>query len=85
MLIAIHLMCAATAVAIAVLLLRAANTSRSGMQFHTGVCFAMLAVANLMVVADRIWSPEPWLTTLRLALSVLAIGTLLRGLLAGEN
>ena len=85
MLIAIHLLCAATAFAIAVLLLRAWHVSRSGMQLHTGVCFAILTVVNGIVAFDRWSGPPNDFSTLRLSLSVLAVGFLLYGIVVKEH
>lgn len=84
-LIAIHLLCAVTAAAICAIMLRSWHASRAPMQLHVGACFALLAVVNTIVVYDRLAPPPNEFATLRLSLSVVAIGFLLYGILIRER
>ena len=85
MLIAIHLLCAATAAAIAITLARAWRVSGSPMQLHIAICFGLLFVVNAFVALHDYLDFPPAMVTARLALSVLAIGFLLYGLLIKER
>lgn len=85
LLIGIHLLCAGTAAAISLIMLRSWHETRAAMQFHVGLCFLMLALVNAIVVMDRLTPPaNAWATT-RLLLSVCAIGVLLYGVLIRER
>ncbi len=49
---AVYILCALTAVACAVLLLRAYRSSQSRLLLWSGLCFAGLAVSNIMLFID---------------------------------
>jgi hypothetical protein len=49
---AVYILCALTAVACAVLLLRAYRSSQSRLLLWSGLCFAGLALSNIMLFID---------------------------------
>lgn len=61
------------------LLIRQYRRSPSPVLLWSGACFVLLALANLMVVVDRLILPDINLRTVRLALTLLAISVLLFG------
>ena len=85
LLIGIHVMCAATAAAIAAIMLGSWHQTRAAMQLHVGLCFLLLTVVNGIVVCDRLAPPANEWGTTRLAISVVAIGFLLYGVLFRER
>jgi hypothetical protein len=85
MLIAIHLMCAATAAAISIILIRAWRASASPMQLHTAICFGLLGVVNVLVVLQKEMQFPSEMVTVRLAVSVVAVGFLVYGVLIKER
>lgn len=85
MLVVIHALCAVTACAIAALMLLSWHRSRSPMQLHVGACFVLLGFVNAIVIFDRLHGPANEYATLRLTISVLAIGVLLYGILIKER
>lgn len=74
---AVYLLCLLTSVVCAVLLLRAWRSGRSRLILWTAVSFGFLALANLMLVADRVLFPEVYLTPVRQAASAVALVVLL--------
>ena len=78
----IYTLCALTALACAVLLLRSARRSRSRMLFWSAACFAGLTIGNFLLVLDRIVFPtEVDLTLPRLAVGLVSVLLLLYGLI----
>ena len=78
----IYSLCALTALACAVLLMRAFRRSRSPMLFWSGACFAGLTVGNVLLVVDRIVFPtQVDLSTARLTVALVAVLLLLYGLI----
>ena len=78
----IYTLCALTALACTVLLMRSARRSRSSMLFWSGACFAGLTVGNTLLVLDRIVFPtEVDLSTARLAVALVSVLLLLYGLI----
>lgn len=78
----IYLMCAATALACAVLVLRSYHSSRHRLLFWCGLCFVGLFLANVLLIVDRLILPEATdLSTLRLSAGLLALLPLLYGLI----
>ncbi|HME20096.1 MAG TPA: DUF5985 family protein [Acetobacteraceae bacterium] len=75
----IYLMCVATSVLCAYLLARAYRRSRTKLLIWSALCFALLAVNNLVVAADVLLLPTIDLTVLRLATSLAAVAVLLFG------
>ena len=78
---AVFAMCALTALACAVLLLRAYFRSRFRLLLWSGLCFAGLTVNNALLVIDRAVLPtEVDLSTWRLVLALVAVLLLVVGL-----
>jgi len=75
----IYLLCVATSLLCAYLLLRAYRRGRSRLLVWSALCFALLAVNNLVVAVDVLLLPDIDLTVLRLITSLLAISVLLYG------
>ena len=76
----IYLLCSATALACAVLLLRTYSRQRHRILLWSGLCFVGMFLNNLLLMLDRIILPEVDLTTLRLTSALLALLPLLYGL-----
>ena len=77
----IYTLCAATSLTCAWLLFSAYGRSRFRLLFWSGLCFAGLAVNNVLLVLDRFVFTEVDLTTLRLATGLAAVLLLLFGLI----
>jgi hypothetical protein len=76
----VYLSSAFTAAACAWLLLRAWKRSRGArLLLWCGVCFALLALANVMLYTDKILLPQYDLSLVRESISLLAILTLIGG------
>jgi Family of unknown function (DUF5985) len=75
----IYLMCVATSLLCAYLLARAYRRSRTKLLIWSALCFALLAVNNLVVAADVLLLPTIDLTVLRLLTSLAAVAVLLYG------
>jgi len=54
----IYFLCAVTSLACAVLLLRAYGRNRFGLLFWSSICFAGLALANVLLVIDLVFVPQ---------------------------
>jgi hypothetical protein len=76
----IYLLCAATALACAWLLLRSYQVSRYRLLLWSGLCFVGLSVNNVLLILDRIVLPHVDLSTWRLASALVALLPLLYGL-----
>jgi hypothetical protein len=76
----IYLMCAATALACAILVLRNYRSTRHRLLFWCGLCFAGMFLANVLLVVDRLLVPETDLSTVRLAAGLVSLLPLLYGL-----
>lgn len=85
MILIIYVLCAFTAMTCAVLLLRGARRSGVRMLFWCGLCFSLLAVANVLVIVDHYLFAEVQLWPLRSGTSLLAIAVLLYGLIFEER
>lgn len=81
----VYALCALTAFACAVLLLRGWWRSRSPMLFWSGLCFALLTLSNTAVILDRYVFQGAELWPVRLGLGLLAISVLLYGLIFEER
>ena len=75
----IYLLCLGTSLLCAYLLLRAYLRTRMPLLVRSSLCFALLAVNNLLVVVDILLLPDTDLTTLRLVASLAAVSVLLYG------
>lgn len=79
-------LCALTSLACFVLLLRGWLATRVRLLFWSALCFAGLALNNLLLVADKlVWSTEADLSTWRLATALAAVLLLLFGLVWEED
>lgn len=77
---AVYLLCFATSTLCAVMLGRSYRRSRPPLLFWSSICFALLALNNLLVVADLLVFPASIdLRVPRLLVSLAAIATLLFG------
>ena len=78
---AIYLLSAATALACALLLLRAYRHSGARLLLWAGLCFVGLTVNNALVFVDLVLIPSVDLFTWRNVAALAAVGTLLYGLI----
>lgn len=74
-------LCALTALACAVLLLRAYRVSRNSMLLWSGLCFSGLMISNIVLVVDKLLVPEVNLLPLRLLVTAVSMMLLLYGLI----
>jgi len=77
---AIYLLCAATALACALLVLRSYRVTRHRLLFWCGLCFAGMFLSNLLLIVDRLIVPQTDLSTVRLVSGLVALLPLLYGL-----
>jgi hypothetical protein len=75
----IYLLCVATSLLCAYLLTRAFRRDRTKLLIWSALCFAMLAISNLVLAADVLLLPTIDLTFVRLATSLVAVAMLLYG------
>lgn len=75
----IYLLCFATSLACAFLLARSYRRSRSRLLLWTALCFAFLALNNLLVVLDMLVFPSVPLVMFRQLAAFLAVSVLLFG------
>jgi len=75
----IFLLCVATSLICAWLLARAYRRNRTRLLIWSALCFALLAVDNLVLAADVLLLPTVDLTMLRLTVSLAAVAVLLFG------
>jgi len=76
-----YTLCAITALACAWLLLRAYRQSHERLLLWSGLCFTGLFIANVLLVAERLFIPDHDLATLRLSVGLLSLLPLLYGLI----
>lgn len=77
---AVYLLCLATSVACAVLLARSYARTNARLLLWSSLCFAFLALNNLIVVVDILVFPtQVDLSLWRLVASLIAVGVLLYG------
>ena len=77
----VYMLCALTALLCAVLLLRAHRRKQSALLLWSGLCFACLALSNVMVVVDLVMLPDVNLFLVRNVLALLGMLLLLYGLI----
>lgn len=75
----VYLLCFITSAACAWLLARGYVASRTRLLFWSSLCFAFLALNNLLVVADIMVFPDANLTLWRQLAGLVAVGVLLFG------
>jgi hypothetical protein len=78
---AIYTLCAVTSFACAFLLLRSYFRSRVRLLLWSGLCFAGMAINNIILVLDRIIFPATDFSPWRLVTALLALAPLLYGLI----
>lgn len=78
--VAIYVLCLLTSAACAYLLLRGYFRSRTRLLFWSGLCFMFLALNNVAVILDILVLPGANLQIFRHAASLVAVTTLLVGL-----
>jgi hypothetical protein len=76
----IYGLCTILSLAIAVMLWRQQRRMPTRMIYWTALCFSGLALANLVLVLDKLVFPDLDLRVLRHSISLLSIGLLLFGL-----
>jgi hypothetical protein len=82
----VYLLCFLTSAACAALLARSFFKARSRMLFWSALCFALLALVNLLVIFDLVVYPDSIdLRQLRLWLTLLAVAVLLFGFIWDED
>lgn len=79
---AVYILCALTSVACAVLLLRAWKRTESRLLLWSGLCFAVLAINNILLFVDLVLLPDAVdLYLPRLITGVVSASILLYGLI----
>ena len=81
----IYLLCAATALACAVVLWNNFRSSRTGMVFWSSVCFLGLATESLLLYVDRIAFPRVDLSAYRHVVGLVALASLLFAFIWGSS
>ena len=76
----VYVLCAATSIACAVLLLRGYARSRTRLLFWSGLCFAGLALNNVVLFVDLVIIPSVDLSLVRSGTALVAMLVLLFGL-----
>ena len=76
----VYVLCAATIIACAVLLLRGYARSRTRLLFWSGLCFAGLALNNVVLFVDLVVIPSADLSLVRSGTALIAMLVLLFGL-----
>jgi hypothetical protein len=77
----VYALCAATALLCAVLLLKGYLASRTRLLFYASLCFVGLAVNNLLLFVDLVLLPRIDLSLPRAVVGLVAVCTLLFGLI----
>lgn len=75
----VYLLCLLTSAVCAGLLMRGYSRHRTPLLLWSGLCFALLAVNNLLVVLDLLVLPNTDLSLARNICNLAAVGTLLYG------
>jgi hypothetical protein len=77
----IYTLCMLTSLACAWMLLRGYTVSRHRLLLWSGLCFVGLTLSNFLLVLDLVVYPELDMSTLRMAVALVAISMLLFGLI----
>lgn len=77
----VYVLCAATSIVCAVLLLRGYRASRTRLLFWAGLCFVGLAINSILLFVDLIELPDIDLFWWRTAAALVAMMVLLFGLI----
>lgn len=78
---AVYLLSAVTSAACAVLLWRGWMASRPPLLLWSALCFAGLALHNMVLFVDKVVAPDVDLSTIRLSTALVALLVLLVGLI----
>ena len=76
----VYTLCAVTSIVCAWMLFQAYRGGRTRLLFWSSLCFAGLAVNNILTVIDLIFVAEADFTALRSAVALASIGVLVYGL-----
>jgi hypothetical protein len=77
----VYALCATTSTLCVIMLYRGYRANRTPLLFWASLCFAGLAVNNLLLFVDLILLPEIDLSIWRLAIAMIAMSALLFGLI----
>lgn len=77
----VYLLCSATALACALLLLRGFRRTRARLLLWCALCFLALAAENAVLFADRVVVPEVDLLLVRRSLALAGVSALVFGLI----
>ena len=77
----VYILCAVTSTVCAVLLLRGYRSSRTKLLFWSGLCFAGLAINNVLLFIDLVVVPTVDLEPLRSSIALIAMMVLIFGLI----
>ncbi len=77
----VYALCAATSILCVIMLYRGYQASRTRLLFWACLCFAGLAINNLLLFVDLIMLPDIDLSIWRLGVAVAAMSALLWGLI----
>ena len=78
---AIYLLCSLTSLACAWLLLSRYRDNGHRLLFWSGMCFSWMTLNNLILVFDKLVSPDTDLLTLRQGSALIAVSMLVYGLI----
>jgi hypothetical protein len=81
---AVYLLCALTSLVCAFLLLRGYRRSRTPLLFWSCLCFAGLAINNVLLFVDLVVVPEFDLRMLRATSALVSLALLVYGLVVAE-
>ena len=81
----LYVMCAATALACALLMWRSYRATRHRLLFWCCLCFSGMFLSNVLLIIDRLIVPETDLLTVRLGASLVALLPLLYGLILEDE
>ena len=82
----VYVLCGLTSIACAILLLKAFRNSRTPLLLWTGLCFAFLALSNIVLIIDLVLTgPSVDLSIYRNSLTAIAHLVLLLGLISRKS
>ena len=81
----VYILCAATSVSCAFMLLRSYGSSRVRLLLWSGLCFVGLALNNILLVIDTRVMTEVDLSVVRTVPAILGVATLVYGLIWDSN
>ncbi|MEO7676643.1 MAG: DUF5985 family protein [Verrucomicrobiota bacterium] len=81
----VYLLCALTSIACAFFLLKGSRMARGGLMLWSGLCFALLAISNILLFLDLVVFPEVDLLIVRTAVTASAHLILVLGLISKDS